>query len=81
MDKRTLEFIQTNRHNPTAHSSMLISSPDNEDHLTDAQIESAFFKPCASVEETVGKLLQKHGRDASICVLPDGTQTIPYIAQ
>jgi len=49
-------------------------------NLTDAQIESAFFKPCASVEETVEKLLQKYGGDASICILPDGTQTIPYIA-
>jgi len=28
----------------------------------------------------VEKLLQKLERDASICVLPDGTQTIPYIA-
>jgi len=49
-------------------------------NLTDAQIESAFFKPCSSVEDTVEKLLQERGRYASICVLPDGTQTIPYIA-
>ncbi len=31
MDKRTLEFIQTNKENPGAHSGMLTPSPDNED--------------------------------------------------
>ncbi|MFH1719257.1 MAG: nickel-dependent lactate racemase [Planctomycetota bacterium] len=50
-------------------------------NLNDRQIESAFFRPCSSVEATVGELLQKYGRDASICVLPDGTQTIPCIVR
>jgi len=49
-------------------------------NLNDRQIESAFFKPCSSVEETVEDLLRKYGRDASICVLPDGPQTVGYIA-
>ncbi|MHC4510142.1 MAG: type II secretion system protein [Planctomycetota bacterium] len=31
MDKRTLEFIQTNAADPSAHSGMTVSSPDNED--------------------------------------------------
>jgi len=31
MDKRTLEFIQTNKHNPGSHSGMETPSPGNED--------------------------------------------------
>jgi prepilin-type N-terminal cleavage/methylation domain-containing protein/prepilin-type processing-associated H-X9-DG protein len=31
MDKRTLEFIQTNKDNPASHSGMDTPSPDNED--------------------------------------------------
>lgn len=31
MDKRTLEFIQTNKENPATHSGMETPSPDNED--------------------------------------------------
>jgi len=50
-------------------------------NLSDEQIERAFLKPCSRVEETVEKLLHKYGRDASICVLPEGPQTIPYIYQ
>ncbi len=31
MDKRTLEFIRINAEDPSAHSGMTVSSPDNED--------------------------------------------------
>jgi prepilin-type N-terminal cleavage/methylation domain-containing protein/prepilin-type processing-associated H-X9-DG protein len=31
MDKRTLEFIRVNAEDPSAHSGMTVSSPDNED--------------------------------------------------
>ena len=50
------------------------------DNLTDEQVESAFLRPCHSIEETVTRLLAKVGDDATICVLPEGPQTIPYIA-
>ena len=40
----------------------------------------AFLKPCSRVEDTIEELLHKYGRDASICVLPEGPQTIPYIS-
>ena len=50
-------------------------------NLSDEQIKSALFKPCSKVEETVEELLDKYGRDASICVLPEGPQTIPYVSQ
>jgi nickel-dependent lactate racemase len=48
-------------------------------NLTDDQIADALLIPCHSVEATVDQLLNKYGRDASICVLPEGPQTIPYV--
>jgi len=49
------------------------------DYLTDEQIRAALLKPCRSIETTVNELLEKYGSAASICVLPEGPMTIPYI--
>lgn len=49
------------------------------DHLTDEQIRRALLLPCASIEQTVAQLRERYGRDATICVLPEGPQTIPYV--
>jgi len=49
------------------------------ENLTDEQIRGALLRPSRSIETTVSELLGKYGRDASICVLPEGPQTIPYI--
>ena len=51
------------------------------DGLTDEQITSALLKPCHSIEDTVQQLRQRYGPNATICVLPEGPQTVPYIAQ
>lgn len=48
-------------------------------NLSDEQIESALLRPCRDIEATVAELLQKYGRRATLCVLPEGPQTIPYI--
>ncbi len=48
-------------------------------NLSDEQIRSAFFKPCRSIEAAVNELLERYGRSASICVLPEGPQTIPFV--
>jgi len=50
------------------------------DGLTEEQIRSALLVPCQRIEETVADLVRKYGRDASICVLPEGPQTIPYVS-
>jgi nickel-dependent lactate racemase len=50
------------------------------DNLTDAQIRAALLEPCARVEDTIAALLASYGPDARICVLPEGPQTIPYVA-
>jgi nickel-dependent lactate racemase len=44
--------------------------------LTDEQITRALLRPCRDIAATVSRLLESCGRDASICVLPEGPQTI-----
>jgi nickel-dependent lactate racemase len=48
--------------------------------LTHGQIEAALFKPADSVETMLKFLVQQYGPYARIAVLPEGPQTIPYIA-
>jgi nickel-dependent lactate racemase len=48
------------------------------DGLTPEQITLAKLRPCASVDDQVAALLEKYGRNARICVLPEGPQTVPY---
>ena len=50
------------------------------DNLTDKQIRGAHLNPCHTIEETVAALLEKYGPNATICVMPEGPQTIPYVA-
>jgi nickel-dependent lactate racemase len=49
-------------------------------YLSDEQIREALLLPCHSIEETLARLLQRYGPDATICVLPEGPQTVPYVA-
>ena len=51
------------------------------DGLTDDEIRAALLLPCRLIEETVAELLSKYGRGASICVMPEGPQTIPFLKQ
>jgi len=48
------------------------------DGLTPEQIALARLRPCASVDDQVAALLEKYGRDARVCVLPEGPQTVPF---
>jgi nickel-dependent lactate racemase len=50
-------------------------------NLTDEQIERAMLRPCRDIGATVDRLLKSYGRDAAVCVLPEGPQTIPYISK
>ncbi len=51
------------------------------DGLSDVQIRQALLNPCYSIEDTLADLLNVYGAEATICVLPDGPQTIPYVAR
>jgi nickel-dependent lactate racemase len=50
------------------------------DGLTDEQIRAALLLPCQKIEDTISNLVAKFGRGASICVMPEGPQTIPYVS-
>jgi len=48
------------------------------DGLTDEELEHALLIPCRSIEETVARL-RREKPEATIAVLPDGPQTVPYV--
>lgn len=50
------------------------------ENVSREDIRRVKLKPCDSIEATLASLLEKYGRDARICVLPEGPQTIPYLA-
>lgn len=49
------------------------------DGLSDAQLRDAMVIPCRSIEARVADLLREH-TGARIAVLPEGPQTVPYLA-
>jgi lactate racemase len=49
------------------------------DGLTDDQIETAWLIPCRDIHATVEALRKRFGQQATICFLPEGPQTIPYV--
>lgn len=48
------------------------------DGLSDEQIRGALLKPCRDIETTLAELMERHGPDASVCVLPEGPQSAPH---
>jgi nickel-dependent lactate racemase len=49
------------------------------DGLSDDEVRAAHFEPVADVESAVGDALNDAGPEATLCVLPQGPQTIPYL--
>ena len=49
------------------------------DGLSEAQIRSALFEPSRDVSATVNELKEAAGKDARVCVLPEGPQTVAYL--
>jgi nickel-dependent lactate racemase len=50
------------------------------DGLTDDEVRAAWLQPVRDVSECVVERLALAGRDARLAVLPQGPQTIPYVA-
>jgi nickel-dependent lactate racemase len=48
------------------------------DRLSDDQIRAAHFQPIQDISATLENILRQVGRSATVCVLPNGPQTIPY---
>jgi lactate racemase len=44
------------------------------------QIRAAHFEPIDDISAAVDDALRRAGRDATLCVLPQGPQTIPYLS-
>jgi nickel-dependent lactate racemase len=49
------------------------------DGLTDELITGALFTPCRDITATIEHLQERYGRDARICAIPEGPQTIPFL--
>ncbi|HHX45074.1 MAG TPA: hypothetical protein GX714_13965, partial [Chloroflexi bacterium] len=49
-------------------------------YLPDDEIRGMLLEPCHDIAATVADLLRRHGPGARLCVLPEGPQTIPYLA-
>lgn len=49
------------------------------DKLDDDTVRKALFTPVQDPGVLIRNILEKHGRDARVCVLPEGPLTIPYI--
>ncbi|MBV8357497.1 MAG: nickel-dependent lactate racemase [Deltaproteobacteria bacterium] len=47
--------------------------------MTDAEVRAAHFEPVHDVGEAVSAALKAAGPAATLCVLPQGPQTIPYL--
>ncbi len=42
-------------------------------------VQRTHLLPCGDIERRVASLLAQYGPDATLCVLPQGPQTIPYV--
>ena len=49
-------------------------------YLSPEQVREAHLMPIDSIEDTVAEALRQNGNGARVCVLPEGPQTIPYVA-
>jgi len=44
-------------------------------------VRNAMLAPTDNIEQTLAELLERFGSDARIAVLPEGPQTVPYVAE
>jgi lactate racemase len=49
-------------------------------YLSDADLADAHLRQTADISETIAAQLRRVGPAARVCVLPEGPQTIPYVA-
>ena len=50
-------------------------------NLTEEQLRSAFLEPCPDIGRRVAEVIEEIGREARVCVIPQGPQTIPYVRE
>lgn len=47
--------------------------------IDDEKARMAWMEPIDSIEETLEQLLRRYGEGATVCILPEGPQTIPTL--
>lgn len=47
--------------------------------LDPQRVRSTHLEPVSNMDRLMLELVDKHGPDTRICVLPEGPQTIPYL--
>ena len=50
-------------------------------NLTDAQLRDALLTPCRDIGAALEQLRERYGEGMTVCVLPQGPQTIPYVLE
>jgi lactate racemase len=51
------------------------------DGLSDEQIRESLLLPCRDLKATIVSLCHRYGPGATVCVLPEGPQTIPFVME
>ena len=49
-------------------------------YLTDDQVRDAHLEPVEDIEQAVEDELLRRGSESTLCVIPEGPQTIPFLA-
>ena len=49
-------------------------------YLADDQVRDAHLEPVEDVEQAVEDELLRYGSESALCVIPEGPQTIPFLA-
>ena len=48
-------------------------------YLDPDQVRAAHLEPVGDLQASIWESIERHGRDAQVCALPQGPQTIPYV--
>jgi lactate racemase len=51
------------------------------DHLTDLQLAVARIKRCHDIHDLIADIISRSGKNTSICIIPEGPQTIPFFME
>jgi nickel-dependent lactate racemase len=49
--------------------------------LSEAQIRESLLLPCRSIAQTVATLRDRYGPQTTLCAIPEGPQTVPYLSE
>ena len=85
--KDLLEMIKTPGHNRHDQWQVQIQAEIQQrarvflksTYLDPDQVRAAHLEPVSDLQTLIWETIERHGRDAKVCALPQGPQTIPYV--